>query len=63
MRINQNSFGNEGGPVASSKPFREEVDELSATGKNLEGTFVGGSPPKAAPKMLYASKAAVASPI
>ena len=57
--------GGEGGPVASSKPFRGDEDEgsVSQSGMLVEGEPVS-SPPKekAGPKMLFASKAAVSVP-
>ena len=57
--------GGEGGPVASSKPFRGDEDEgsVSQSGMLVEGVPVS-SPPKdkAGPKMLFASRAAVGVP-
>ena len=55
----------EGGPVASSKPFRGDEDEGTISQSGMLGSVEGlsvSSPPKGQPKMLFASKAAISAP-
>ena len=56
----------EGGPVASSKPFRGDEDDGTISQSGMLGSADGlsvSSPPKGHPKMLFASKAAVSAPL